>query len=108
MTENILHQGAIVQCAHQGPAEPMTTYSRVTVSGQQIVVQANQYSILGCQFPAWTAGASPPCATASWTTAAQRVFAGGVPIVLFRSQSVCQPNGTPLTVLQTQMRVAAS
>jgi hypothetical protein len=50
-------------------------------------------------------GSSPACACATWIAAANRVMAGGDPVVLFDSQSQCQPNGTPLLILQTQVRV---
>jgi hypothetical protein len=104
----IIHRGATVQCAHVGPAQPVMVDERVTVSGQAVVVQRNNYSISGCQLPAWTLGGSPPCATGTWLIAAQRVFAGGSPVVLFDSQSSCQPNGTPMLILQSQIRVTAT
>lgn len=108
MPSYILHQGANVQCAHLGPAQPTRVDPRVQLSGQAAVVQPDPYFISGCQFPAWTLGGSPPCTTATWTTAAQRVRASGLPILLLESQSVCQPNGTPLIILQTQLRVTAT
>jgi hypothetical protein len=40
--------------------------------------------------------------------AATRVTSNGQPLVLFDSQSVCAPTGTPLLVLSTQTRVSAS
>ena len=46
-----------------------------------------------------------PCVTANWVTAALRVRAGGQPVLLQDSQAVCVPNGTPLTVAMTQLRV---
>lgn len=101
----LLHAGATVFCAHTpGQAQPVTTNARVTVGGQPIVTQSDTYSISGCGFPAMSSGA-PPCATATWITAAVRVSAGGVPVVLQDSQSTCVPTGTPLQIVTTQVRV---
>jgi len=47
----------------------------------------------------------PPCATAQFVTAATRVRAGGVPVLLQDSQSTCVPTGTPLNIVVTQVRV---
>jgi hypothetical protein len=99
----IVHLGANVQCMHLGPAQPMMTYPRAKVSGNPIVVMSDNYSVSACQFPAWTLGGSPACASATWTAAAERLTAGGDPVVLFDSQSQCQPNGTPLLIVQTQV-----
>ena len=100
----IIHLGANVQCMHLGLAQPMMTYPRVMVSGNPVVVMSDNYSVSACQFPAWTLGSSPACATATWTAAAERLTAGGDPVVLLDSQSQCQPNGTPLLIVQTQVR----
>ena len=99
----LLHLGAQVLCAHvPGQATPVVTNPRVKVSGQPIVMQTSQYAIAGC---ALTGTGTPPCATASWTTAATRVKANGVPVLLQDSQSLCAPTGTPLTIAVTQTRV---
>jgi len=101
----LLHVGATVLCAHTpGQAQPVTSNPRVTVGGQLIVTQSDGYSIAGCGLPAMTSGA-PPCATAQWLTAAVRVTAGGVPVLLQDSQSTCVPTGTPLQIVTTQVRV---
>lgn len=104
----VMHRGATVQCSHLGPSQPAAVYPRVTLAGDAVVVQPNMYTVSGCQLPAWTLGGSPPCATGRWTSAAKRVFAGGSPVVLFDSQSQCSPNGTPLRILQTQVRVTGA
>jgi hypothetical protein len=99
----LLHQGATVLCSHAGQAQPTVPNPRVRVSGQPIVTQPNPYVIAGCPFvpPA----GNGPCVTAQWITAATRVRAGGVPILLQDSQSICAPTGTPLNIILTQMRV---
>lgn len=104
----ILHQGADVKCMHLGPAQPAMVNPRVTVGGNPIVVRSNTYLVSACQFPAWTLGGSPPCTTASWLSAATRVFASGDQVLLFDSQSQCTPNGTPLQVFRTQTRAVGT
>lgn len=99
----LLHQGATVLCSHAGQAQPTVPNPRVRVSGQPIVTQPNPYVIAGCPFvpPA----GNGPCVTAQWITAATRVRAGGVPVLLQESQAICAPTGTPLIIIVTQMRV---
>lgn len=62
--------------------------------------------VAGCPFA--PGGTPSPCVTAQWTVAATRVLADGQPVVLLDSQSVCAPNGTPLMVVQTQVRVTGT
>jgi hypothetical protein len=99
----LLHLGATVLCLHGGSAQPATTYPRVMVSGQPVVVQSSIYTIAGCPLPPPIAG-NGPCATATWLTAATRVRAGGIPVVLQDSQALCVLPATGLNVLSTQMR----
>jgi hypothetical protein len=75
----------------------------VKVSGQPVVTQAAPYTVAGCPFN--VSGAPVPCVTATWVTAAIRVRAGGLPVLLQDSQAICAPNGTPLSVVMTQVRV---
>jgi hypothetical protein len=100
----LLHQGATVLCMHAGQAMPAVPNARVKVNGQQVVCQDCQYTVTGCTNPSITSGA-PPCATVQWITAATRVRAGGMPVLLQDSQSTCIPTGTPLNIIVTQMRV---
>ncbi|MBD2773369.1 hypothetical protein [Iningainema tapete] len=100
----VLHFGASVLCAHAGQGQPIASNPRVKVSGQSIVTQVNNYTITGCTLPSLTAGA-PPCATAQWVSAAVRVKAGGMPVLLQDSRSICAPTSTPLNVVATQIRV---
>lgn len=99
----LLHAGATVLCAHAGQAQPTSPNPRVKVGGQPVVTQAAPYTVAGCPFN--VSGAPSPCVTASWVTAALRVRAGGLPVLLQDSQSVCAPNGTPLNIVMTQVRV---
>jgi hypothetical protein len=99
----LLHFGATVQCAHAGQAMPTVTNPRVTVSGQPIVTQPNPYTIIGCPF---NVSSSPvPCVTAQWVSGATRILSNGMPVLLFDSQAICTPNGTPLLIIATQTRV---
>jgi len=98
----LLHVGATVFCAHGGQAQPMSPFPRVTVGGQPVVTQAAPYAVAGCTL---VPPPIPPCVTAQWVTGAMRVKAGGLPVLLQDSQSICAPTGTPLTVVMTQFRV---
>lgn len=99
----LLHVGATVLCAHGGQAQPTVSNPRVRVGGQPVVTQAAPYTVAGCPF---NVGGSPsPCVTAQWVTAALRVRAGGQPVLLQDSQATCAPNGTPVNIVMTQVRV---
>jgi hypothetical protein len=99
----LLHLGATVLCAHGGQAQPTVTNPRVTVSGQPITMQPAPYVIAGCPFN--VSGSPVPCVTGQWTTAATRVTSNGMPVLLLDSQATCIPNGTPLVISSTQVRV---
>ncbi len=100
----LAHVGALIQCAHQGPAQVITTNTRVMVSGQPVALQNDQYPISGCP---WTVppGSPMPCVMAQFTVAAVRVKVMGQPVVLKDSVAICTPNGVPATVNPTQVRV---
>lgn len=99
----LLHLGATVTCSHAGQAQPSAPNARVLVSGQPITMQPMPYLIAGCPF---VTGSNPlPCVTAQWTTAALRVKANGMPVLLMDSQATTIPNGVPLLITQTQTRV---
>lgn len=100
----LLHVGATVLCAHGGQGQPTAPNPRVLVSGQPTVTQPAPYTIAGCPFTT-PAGSPLPCVTAQWVSAATRVLSNGAPLLLFDSQAVCVPNGTPLMITVTQTRV---
>lgn len=99
----LLHAGASVLCVHGGQAQPTTPNPRVRVGGQPVTTQPNPYTVAGCPFN--VSGSPVPCVTAQWVTGAVRVRAGGMPVLLQDSQAVCAPNGTPVTISATQVRV---
>ena len=98
----LLHVGATVLCAHGGQAQPTAPFPRVMVGGQPVVTQSAPYVVAGCPL---VPPPIPPCVTATWVTAAIRVRAGGIPVLLQDSQAISMPPGTPLTVVMTQFRV---
>lgn len=102
----VLHAGASVSCAHGGQAGPVTPSPRVRVAGQPATTMSGPYSVTGCPF---NVSSSPvPCVTAQWVVGATRVTATGTPLLLQDSQAVCAPNGTPVSIVSTQVRVKAT
>ncbi len=99
----LLHMGATVLCMHAGQAQPAVTNPRVKVSGQPIATQTSIYTIAGCTLPPPIA-ANGPCVTATWVTAATRVRAAQMPVLLQDSQAICAPTGTGLNIVVTQIR----
>jgi hypothetical protein len=102
----VLHVGASVLCSHAGQAQPTTPNPRVMVSGQPTVTIAAPWLIVGCALPP-PPGANGPCVSAQFVTAAIRVTSNGQPLLLFDSQAICAPTGTPLLVVASQMRATA-
>ena len=104
----ILHQGAIVQCAHGGMVVPTVPNPRVTVMGMPIITAAWPWTVAGCPFPPPPVG-NGPCLVAQWLppSATMRVTSMGMPLLVQTSQAICTPTGTPVIVGQTQTRVTA-
>ena len=98
----LLHEGATIMCMHGGQAQPTVPSPRVTVGGQPVTTQPPPYVIAGCGL---TGTGAPPCVTAQWVTAATRVLAGGMPVLLRDSQAVCVAPGTGLLIVMTQVQV---
>jgi hypothetical protein len=101
----LVHLGATVMCAHGGQAQPTAVQPRVMVSGQPVTTLAAPYVVAGCAFPPPPA-ANGPCITAQFVTAATRVMAVGLPVLLMDSQAICAPTGTPVIIAVTQPRVS--
>jgi hypothetical protein len=97
-----LHLGAVVTCGHAGPAQPLSPFPRVLLSGQPAVTIASPYAVTGC---ALTGTSTPPCVTGQWLVGAVRVLAGGVPVALMTGSSTCIPTGTPMVPISAQPRV---
>ena len=103
----LLHVGATVLCSHAGQAQATVPNPRVTVSGQPTVAMSSTYVIAGCVLPPPPNG-NGPCVTAQFVSSATRVTSNGQPLLLFDSQATCVPTGTPLMIVQTQVRVTAT
>lgn len=102
----LIHVGASVLCSHGGQAQATAPNPRVSVSGQPSVTMPAPWLIAGCALPPPPA-ANGPCVTAQFVTAATRVTSNGQPLLLFDSQAICAPTGTPLLIVASQTRVTA-
>ncbi len=100
----VLHQGAVVTCLHGGQAMATAPIPNVLVSAQPITVLPIPWQVAGCALPPPPV-ANGPCLSGMFFTAALRVTSYGNPVLLFDSQSLCAPSGTPLLILGTQTRV---
>ena len=99
----LLHAGATILCAHGGQVQATVPSPRVRVAGQPVVTLPNPHMVAGCPFS--TPGGPVPCVTAQWVSGATRVRSLGMPVLLQDSQAVCAPNGTPVSIVVTQVRV---
>jgi hypothetical protein len=103
----LLHQGATVLCAHAGQATPTVPNTRVTMNGMATVLLTAPYTVAGCAMPPPPAG-NGPCVTAQFVMGSTRVTSTGQPLLLFDSQALCVPTGTPLMTVVTQTRVTGT
>jgi len=103
MPGHLLDSGATVLCAHAGRATAAMPSPRVKAGGQPITTAAAPHTVSGCPFN--VSGSPMPCVVAQWTVGATRVRSLGSPVLLQDSQAVCMPNGTPVTITVTQVRV---
>ena len=103
----LLHLGADVTCAHQGPAMPMTPNPRVTVSGQPTALLPVPYLVTGCVLPP-PPGANGPCVSAAWSVGPVRVTSAGQPLAILGGVAQCLPTGTPLVTRSAQTRAIAT
>jgi hypothetical protein len=102
----MLHVGAQVICLHAGQAQPLMPCPRVMLSGQPTVTIASPWVVAGCALPPPPV-ANGPCIIGTYFTAALRVTALGQPVLLFDSQAICTPSGTPLQTVSCQVRAKA-
>lgn len=103
----MLHQGATVMCSHGGQAQATVPNPQVLVSGMPTVTLSGPWVIAGCAFPPPPA-ANGPCVTAQFLMGSTRVLSNGQPLLLFDSQAICAPTGTPTITVSTQTRVIAT
>ena len=102
----LIHVGASVLCAHGGQAQATAPNPRVMLSGQPSVTMPAPWLIAGCALPPPPA-ANGPCVSAQFVSAATRLTSNGQPLLLFDSQAICVPTGTPLLIVASQTRVTA-
>ena len=100
----LVHVGATIMCFHGGQAQATSPNPRVRVGGQMVVTQPAPHMIAGCALPPPPSG-NGPCVTAQWITAAVRVRAGRMPVLLADSQAICAPCATGVQIVATQVRV---
>lgn len=101
----IVHQGAVVLCAHAGQATPLAPFPRVTVSGMPVVTLASPYVVVAC---ALSSSGTPPCVRGQWLVGAARVLAGSVPVAVQSGTGITTPTGTPLMPVSVQPRASAT
>lgn len=102
----IVQLGAQALCAHGGQVQWVPGSPRVQAGGAPVLTMADVATVVGCTFPAMTAGA-PPCTTVQWLVAATRVQAGGVPVLVQSASGLGMPPAQPVTIVATQPRVIA-
>ncbi len=100
----LLNATSTVICAHGGQAQPTVPSPRVRVMGVPVTTQGPPYAIAGCANPPPPVNVGP-CILGNWVTAAFRVKASGMPVLLQSSQAICVPTGTPLVVVVANARV---
>jgi len=103
----LLHLGADVSCAHQGPATPAAPNPRVTVSGQPTALLSVPYVVSACTLPPPTV-ANGPCVSAIWSVGTVRVTSAGQPLAILGGVAQCVPTATPLLTKSAQTRVIAT
>jgi hypothetical protein len=102
----VLHVGAVVTCAHGGPATPTAPSPVVLVSGMPIATIAAPYAVTGCAFvpPA----GNGPCVSGQWVVGAVQVLSHGQPVAIMIGTAACIPTGTPLLPTSAQTLVIAT
>lgn len=100
----LLHQGAVVICAHGGQAMPTAPNPRVIVMGMPSAVTSAPWVVAGCP---GVPPPVPPCATAQWLLGTLRVTSLGQPLVVQSGSAITLPGGVPLLPVSFQTRVQA-
>ena len=101
----LLHQGAVVTCAHGGQATPTAPNPRVLLMGMQAATIAPPWVVAGC--PGIPAASIPPCVTGQWIMATLRVTSMGQPLVVQSGAAITAPGAVPLLPTTMQTRVQA-
>ncbi|HXP91547.1 MAG TPA: hypothetical protein VN931_11545 [Fibrobacteria bacterium] len=101
----LLHQGAVVLCAHGGQALPSAPNPRVALTGMPAATIVAPWMVAGC--PGIPAVPIPPCVTGQWLTGTVRVTSMGMPLVVQSGSAITAPGGVPLLPVTMQTRVTA-
>ncbi|MGB0063874.1 MAG: hypothetical protein WBP85_05455 [Terracidiphilus sp.] len=101
----LLHQGAVVMCAHGGQAQPSVPNPRVLVMGMPTATIAGPWMVAGC--PGIPAVPIPPCVTGLWSLGTLRVTSLGQPLTVQSGVAITAPGGVPLLPTTMQTRVQA-
>lgn len=105
MGDPVLTATSQIICAHAAPVSIASSTARVRIGGDQALTQSDVFTPTGCLFI--IAGASSPCTTVQYVTAAVRVRAEGRPVLLQSSTGMgigTGPQG-PVSHVAIQPRV---
>ncbi len=100
----LLHQGAVVMCAHGGQAMPTVPNPRVLVTGMPTVTIAGPWVVAGCPL---VPPPIPPCITGQWVTGTMRVTSLGQPLTVQSGVAITAPGPGMLLPTSMQTRVQA-
>ncbi|WP_035354692.1 hypothetical protein [Edaphobacter aggregans] len=101
----LLHQGAVVICAHGGQAMPTTPNPRVLVTGMPTATIAAPWVVAGCPL---VPPPIPPCVTGLWLIGTVRVTSMGQPLVVQTGTAITMPGAATLIPISMQTRVMAT
>lgn len=101
----LLHQGAVVMCAHGGQAMPTVPNPRVLVMGMPTATIAGPWVVAGCPL---APPLPPPCVTGQWVMGTVRVTSMGQPLTVQSGAAVTMPSGGTLLPVTMQTRVQAT
>ncbi|HTF67916.1 MAG TPA: hypothetical protein VK638_35075 [Edaphobacter sp.] len=101
----LLHQGAVVICAHGGQAMPATPNPRVLVTGMPTATIAAPWVVAGCPL---VPPPIPPCVTGLWLIGTVRVTSMGQPLVVQTGTAITMPGAATLIPISMQTRVMAT
>lgn len=99
----LLHQGAVVMCAHGGQAMPTVPNPRVTVMGMPTATLAAPWVVAGCPL----VPPLVPCVTGQWVLGTLRVTSMGQPLTVQSGAAVTAPGAATLLPVTMQTRVQA-
>lgn len=100
----LLHQGAVVMCAHGGQAMPPAPNPRVLVMGMPTATISAPWVVAGCPL---VPPPIPPCVTGQWILGTLRVTSTGQPLVVQSGVAITLPGAATLLPVSMQTRVQA-